>query len=127
MAAASIAPTFSCSATWVAGCKAGSRVLIEPEGFRMKFKNTVGNMKYFACLKQKELGCKVFLTLDVAQDKVLEVRGIHCHDNNLLKEEVKKVVDEKVETIGNQPYVSPRLLSWTLLNTFLATSLLRIV
>ena len=101
-------PTILCAAEWVDSQKKGSRVLVDPQGFQMKFKVESGGKKFFECLKRKELKCNVFITLDVEEDMIVDIRGEHCHDNNLLKEKVKEVVNSNVETLANQPYVAPR-------------------
>ena len=58
--------------------------------------------------ENKELSCPVHLTLNIDEDKVIEVRGAHSHDNNLLKNEVAKLVKETISNLSEQPYVTPR-------------------
>ena len=74
----------------------------------MRFKFKEGKKSFYECGMKKEKGCPVKVSLDNEQDLILEKRGDHNHDNELLKEEVRSQVLKKLETVADQPYTSPR-------------------
>ena len=74
----------------------------------MQFKFKEGKKSFYECGMKKEKGCPVKVSLHNEQDLILEKRGDHNHDNELLKEEVRSQVLKKLETVADQPYTSPR-------------------
>ena len=57
---------------------------------------------------RKEKGCPVRVSLDHDNDLILEKKGEHNHDNELLREEVISKVQDKLEIVADLPYTSPR-------------------
>ena len=95
-------------AIWIKAKKGGGRILLDPNGFRLRFKKEENGRKYFVCTKKDVCLCPVKVSLDVNEDKIVRVTGEHTHDNDLVKEMVDKVVCEKVNEAVSNPTVSPR-------------------
>ena len=76
---------YPCPAVWIKGRQMNSRILQDPEGYRMQFKFKEGKKSFYECGMKKEKGCPVKVSLHNEQDLILEKRGDHNHDNELLK------------------------------------------
>ena len=104
--------TLPSKAVWVSpvkkakGSKA-NRILLDPLGFRMHYKKTDYNKKYFHCAHKDDKKCPVNVSLDVSSDMITGWRGDHTHDNELIENNVKKIVREKVLNAAENPFVSP--------------------
>ena len=86
-------------AVWVSPVKESSksnRILLDPLGFRMHYKKTDYNKKYFHCANKADKKCPVKVSLDISSDMITVWRGDHTHDNELIENNVKKIVREKV-------------------------------
>ena len=100
--------TLPAPARFIPGRQNGSQVLVDPEGFMMRYKWEQGSNKFYMCSKKKSLNCEVKLTLNTKDNMVVSIRGKHSHDNNLVKDEVTKKVKNQLRDITNQPYTAPR-------------------
>ena len=95
-------------AVWIDGRQANSRILKDPEGYKLRFKGKEGKKSYYVCRMRREKGCPVKVSLDHENDLILEKKGEHNHDNELLREEVRSKVQDKLEIVADLPYTSPR-------------------
>ena len=105
-------------ATWTAG-KGGRSVFINPYGVRMMAKSQTGKLKFFWCSKTRVFNCPVRLILDTEEDMVTRIENEHCHDSDIMKENVKKRVKLAVENSVNHNSV-PRTVFKDLSNALLA-------
>lgn len=96
-------------ATWVPGRQKNSMILVDPEGFNMRYKTVEGTKKYYVCSKKDKIyNCPVSATVDTELDSIVAMSGSHNHDNGLLKIEIQKKVDSQVEQAKQNPSTSPR-------------------
>jgi len=94
-------------AKWTKPLKGSGRVLKDPEGYRMKLKKKKEDTHYYVCSESVRLRCPFSLVLRIEDEMILKTMNDHNHDNDLLKQEVKKIVSEKV-AIAVENNVSPR-------------------
>ena len=109
-------------AVWVSPVKKGSksnRILLDPLGFRMHYKKTDYKKKYFHCAHKFDMKCPVKVSLDVSSDMITGWRGEHTHDNELIENDVKKIVREKVSNAAENPSISPRTVMQDITNSVL--------
>ena len=87
-------------AVWISPKKKGSsqnKVLLDPMGFRMHYKKKDDLKKYFQCSRKDDLQCPIRVSLDIASDKIVSLKGgSHNHDNDALEHEVKKIVKKEI-------------------------------
>ena len=94
-------------AVWVDGNKGKGKVLIDMAGFRLRYKKKDGGKKYFICPRKEDTQCMVSVTLDIESDMIVRAVHEHNHDNDIVKESVEKIVEDKIASaIENQ--TSPR-------------------
>ena len=94
-------------AVWVDGKKGKGKVLIDMAGFRLRYKKKDGGKKYFICPRKEDTQCMVSVTLDIESDMIVRAVHEHNHDNDIVKESVEKIVEDKIASaIENQ--TSPR-------------------
>ena len=98
----------SVPARWVPGRQANSLVLIDPDGVKMRYKSKNETKKFFICSKKSETNCLVTVTVDIMKDMIVNTKGTHNHDNDIVKNEVKSKVDEKVNEAAANVFTSPR-------------------
>ena len=99
--------SFPVAARWVDGRKKGSKILLDPDSYRMRYKSSKNRTGYYVCAKKKELGCQVRLTLDEDEDLILSLNGIHCHENNLLQNVTSEFVKAEMNKISEQHSITP--------------------
>ena len=63
---------------------------------------------FYVCSKKKTLKCMVSVTLDLETDMIERVSGTHNHGSDLLAVAVKKIIDDKMVTVAENPTISPR-------------------
>ena len=87
-------------AVWISPKKKGSsqnKVLLDPMGFRMHYKKKDDLKKYFQCSRKDDLQCPIRVSLDIASDMIVSLKGgSHNHDNDALEYEVKKIVKKEI-------------------------------
>ena len=106
-------------ARWVEGLKGQGKVLLDPIGFRMRFKKSEGGKKYYMCTRKNDLKCPVTLTMDIENEMIVKMKHEHNHDSDLVKESVKKVVEKQIEdAVKNR--VAPRSAFMDVTNKLLA-------
>ena len=116
--------TLPSKAVWVSPVKKGKsnrRILLDPLGFRMHYKKTDYNKKYFHCAHKDDKKCPVKVSLDVSSDMITGWRGDHNHDNELIENNVKKIVREKVLNAAENPSISPRTVMQDITNAVLSS------
>ena len=94
---------------------------MDPLGFRMHYKKTDYNKKYFHCAHKDDKKCPVKVSLDVSSDMITGWRGDHNHDNELIENNVKKIVREKVLNAAENPSISPRTVMQDITNAVLSS------
>ena len=93
-------------ASWIEGKK--SKLLLDPYGVKMFLKEKKGTKAFYHCSSNKTKSCMVRLTLNLETDMIERLDGLHNHDSDLVAEAVKKIIDDKMETVADNPTVSPR-------------------
>ena len=73
----------------------------------MKLKKKKEDTHYYVCSESVRLRCPFSLVLRIEDEMIVKTMNDHNHDNDLLKQEVKKIVAEKV-AIAVENNVSPR-------------------
>ena len=107
-------------ARWVEGLKGQGKILLDPFGFRMRFKKTDGGKKYYICPRKADLICPVAVTLDTENEMIVRAAHHHNHDSDLVKESVKKAVDKQIEeAVKNR--ITPRSALMDVTNSILAS------
>ena len=80
-------------AEWVPGRMKGSRVLIDPAGYRMRLKNSSNEMKFFQCIGKDIYFCSITCTGKKSTNMIVSYRGyMHNHDNQIVKDTVRKII-----------------------------------
>ena len=96
-------------AEWVPGRMKGSHVLIDPAGYRMRLKNSSNDMKFFQCIGKKKYFCNITCTVKTSTNMIVSYRGyVHSHDNQIVKNTVRKIIDTIVEEAVNSEYTHPK-------------------
>ena len=93
-------------ASWMEGKK--SRLLLDPYGVKMFLKEKKGTKAFYRCSSNKTKSCMVRLTLNLETDEIERLDGIHNHDSDLVAETVKKIINDKMDSVADNPTVSPR-------------------
>ena len=73
----------------------------------MKLKKNKEDTHYYVCSESVWLRCPFSIVLRIEDEMIVKTMNDHNHDNDLLKQEVKKKVSEKV-AIAVDNNVSPR-------------------
>jgi hypothetical protein len=102
-------PELPLPAVYVDG-KGGTKVLLDPQGFRLAFKKTDCARKFYYCTEKKRTGCPVAVSLHTESQMIVRVKNEHNHDNSLLESAVKKIVRDKTEDAAKNKNISPRTL-----------------
>ena len=103
-----------CKARWVPGISGKKPRLLDPQGFVMTYIKTDGAKKFFKCMEHAE-GCDVRVSVDWEKDTIVRHNGKqHSHDNKLLENEVKKMVNTAVEEAANNLTINPRAVHQTI-------------
>ena len=93
-------------ASWMEGKK--SRMLLDPYGVKLFLKEKKGKKAFYRCSSNKTMGCRVRVTLNMETDMIVRLDNSHNHDTDKVAEAVKKIVDDKMATVADNPTVSPR-------------------
>ena len=93
-------------ASWKEGKK--SMMLLDPYGVKMFLKEKKGRKAFYRCSSNKTMGCPVRVTLNMETDMIERLDNSHNHDTDLVAEAVKKIVEDKMATVAENPTVSPR-------------------
>ena len=93
-------------ASWMEGKK--SRLLLDPYGIKMFLKEKKGTKAFYRCSSNKTKSCMVRATLNLETDEIERLDGIHNHDSDLVAETVKKIINDKMDSVADNPTVSPR-------------------
>ena len=93
-------------AQWIQGKK--SKILLDPFDVKMFLKEKKGSKAFYRCSCNKTKHCPVRATLNMDTDMIERLDGFHNHDTDLVAENVKKIIDEKMDTVAANPTVSPR-------------------
>ena len=93
-------------AQWIQGKK--SKILLDPFDVKMFLKENKGSKAFYRCSCNKTKHCPVRATLNMDTDMIERLDGFHNHDTDLVAENVKKIIDEKMDTVAANPTVSPR-------------------
>ena len=108
-------------ARWMDGQRGKGKVLVDPEGHKLRFKKTELGKKYYVCSRRADLKCPVAVTLKVETDMIVRVSNEHNHDNDILKETVRTVVNEKIESaVSNRAH--PRAAFMNITNKLLSVA-----
>ena len=101
---------FPCPASYVPAKRNGGKLLKDPENFQYNLAKKREKYSYFICQKMKENGCKVTATVIHGEngDMIVDRRGQHTHDSDLLKTVAKRVLQEEVENARRNLTLSPR-------------------
>ena len=67
-------PPLPTKAEWAPALKGKGRILIDSDGFRMRFKKSETGKKYFICPRREDLKCPVSITVD--EDSEMIVRKV---------------------------------------------------
>ena len=89
---------FPCPAVYVPAKRNGGQLLTDPDNFIYNVSRKTDKTVYYVCQKLKQHGCKVMATVKKSEngDVIMERRGEHEHDTDLLKEKAKQVLREEV-------------------------------
>ena len=93
-------------ANWMDGKK--SKMLLDPYGVKLFLKEKKGRKAFYRCSSNKTMGCMVRVTLNIETDMIERLDNNHNHDTDKVTEAVKKIVDDKMATVADNPTVSPR-------------------
>ena len=108
-------------AKWVDGEKGRGKILLDPQGFKLRFKKSEKGKKYYVCSRRADLKCPVAVTLKIETDMIVRASNEHNHDNDILKEAVRKVVNQKIESaVSNR--ATPRAAFMNITNNLLSES-----
>ena len=88
--------TLPVRARWVDGKIKGGRILLDPSSFPLRFKKEEGHRGFYVCQRTSDLKCPVRVSLHVEEDMIVRVEGDHNHDSDLVKQQVEKIVEEKI-------------------------------
>ena len=61
--------------------KTGKRVLLDPDGFRLHYKDFKSGKQVNLCSSKKDLKCPVRALYDPEEDVIVNCHGNHNHDN----------------------------------------------
>ena len=81
-------PPLPTKAEWAPALKGKGRILIDSDGFRMRFKKSETGKKYFICPRREDLKCPVSITVD--EDSEMIVRKIKDGNENILTPKKEK-------------------------------------
>ena len=85
-----------------------AELLFDPYGVKMFLKEKKGTKAFYRCSSNKTKFCMVRLTLNLETDEIERLDGIHNHDSDLVAETVKKIINDKMDSVADNPTVSPR-------------------
>ena len=90
--------------------KGGTKVLLDPQGFRLAFKKTDCARRFYYCAEKKRTGYPVAVSPHTESQMIVCVKNEHNQCNSLLKTAVKKIVQDKTEDASKNKNISPRTL-----------------
>ena len=74
----------------------------------MFLKEKKGTRAFYRYSSNKTKSCMVRATLNLETDEIERLDGIHNHDSDLVAETVKKIINDKMDSVADNPTVSPR-------------------
>ena len=75
----------------------------------MRLKNSSNKMKFFQCIGKDKYFCSITCTVKKSTNMIVSYRGyMHNHDNQIVKDTVRKIIDTKVEEAVNSDYTHPK-------------------
>ena len=54
--------------------------MLDPLGFRMRFKKAEGGKKYYVCPRKSDLNCPVAVTMNIENEMIVRAAHHHNHD-----------------------------------------------
>jgi hypothetical protein len=96
-------------AVFIEGRQKGSSILLDPQGYKLRFKHGDDQNKFYRCTIPD---CGVRVTLCLSTNEIVSVRGEHLHDNSLIKDKIDALVKETVAKALDGGYSKPRV-TWT--------------
>ena len=108
------------AATWVAGKRNGTKVLVDPYGNRLIKKSEYGDNYFYWC-GRKDIKCPVRVTLNSKVNELVSGRGEHNHDTDRMLQVINNKKKQMIENAKNNPTVAPRVLFKDLTNSILSS------
>ena len=109
---------FPVPAKYVAAARNKGKLLKDPNQFLYNKSRSSKNKSFWVCQRKVSSGCRVTATVlikpamdelyDESRDEIIEIRGEHSHDSDIMAEVSKKVAKEAVARASKDLSITPR-------------------